>query len=150
LQLANEVNLAGKIVVDVTNPLGPSAAGGIELVVDQIGSGGEQVQKWLPNSWVVKTLNVLNAGFMLDAAMAGDARPLMFVAGEDHAAKEAVSKILQSAGWQVADLGGIRESRLLEALAMLWIKLAVPHQKWDFALQPVTLHHRAQEASPTS
>jgi hypothetical protein len=63
----------------------------------------------------------------------------MFVAGNDETAKKEVSGLLESAGWTISDLGGIEKARLLEALALLWITLARQRQKFDFALQPVTL-----------
>jgi predicted dinucleotide-binding enzyme len=135
LQLAGASSLAGKIVVDVTNPLRPTESG-MELAVEEIGSAGEQVQRWLPQSKVVKSLNILNASYMLNAHL-DEGEPLMFVAGNDDPAKKEVTAILESAGWTVSDLGGIEKARLLEALALLWITLAIQRQKFDFAFQPV-------------
>lgn len=141
VQLAGASALAGKIVVDVTNPLRPTESG-MELAVEEIGSAGEQVQRWLPQSKVVKSLNILNASYMLNAHL-DEGEPLMFVAGNDDAAKKEVTAVLESAGWSVSDLGGIEQARLLESLAMLWITLARQRQKFDFAFQPLTLKQKA-------
>jgi 8-hydroxy-5-deazaflavin:NADPH oxidoreductase len=138
LQLAGAAALAGKVVVDVTNPLRVTGQA-IELDIEEIGSGGEQVQRWLPGSKVVKSLNVLNAAYMLNAHRDDGGEPVMFVAGNDDAAKQEVATLLESAGWSVTDLGGIEKSRLLEALAMLWITVARQRQEFDFAFQPVGL-----------
>jgi 8-hydroxy-5-deazaflavin:NADPH oxidoreductase len=144
LQLAGASSLAGKIVVDVTNPLRPTDSG-MELAIEEIGSAGEQVQRWLPQSKVVKSLNILNGAYMLNAHL-DDGEPLMFVAGNDATAKQEVSALLESAGWTVSDLGEIEKARLLEALAMLWITVARQRQKFDFAFQPLTL----KQAVPTA
>jgi len=148
LQLAGVQSLANKIVVDVTNPLRPTDSG-MELATEEIGSAGEQVQRWLPQSKVVKSLNILNAAYMLNAHL-DEGEPLMFVAGNDATAKQEVSVLLESAGWTVSDLGGIEKARLLEALAMLWIGLAMQRQKFDFAFQPVTLKHAVAQGMAAS
>ncbi|MGI8846913.1 MAG: NADPH-dependent F420 reductase [Candidatus Dormibacteria bacterium] len=108
--------LGGKTVIDVTNPL---RDGRLEL--GHTDSGGEAVQRWLPDSHVVKAFNILNFGDMVDPTYRSGT-PTMFMAGNDDAAKHVVTGILESFGWSdVVDLGGIEAARLTESLAMLWI-----------------------------
>jgi predicted dinucleotide-binding enzyme len=59
----------------------------------------------------------------------------MFIAGNDADAKAAVTKILQEFGWPVIDLGGIREARLLEPFAMLWVRYGILNKNWSHAFK---------------
>lgn len=121
LHLAGPENLAGKVVVDVTNPL-QYGESGPSLAVGFSDSGGEQVQRWIPDARVVKALNIVGSPYMFNPAEKLGDQPDMFIAGNDAAAKQTVTELLQQAGWSVIDTGDITESRLLEPLAMLWIK----------------------------
>lgn len=128
LRLAGAANCAGKVVIDVTNPLGPPAggAGGAGargapvLVVSGDDSAGEQVQRWLPDARVVKCWNSVGNAHMIDPDFP-DGPPTMFIAGNDPDAKKVVRGLLESFGWDAADSGGIEASRYLEPLAMVWI-----------------------------
>jgi predicted dinucleotide-binding enzyme len=119
LKLAGDI--AGKVLVDVTNPL--SFEGGKPgLALGHSDSGGEQVQRWAPSARVVKALNIVTASTMVSPRRE-DGDPDMFIGGDDPAAKATVTTLLQGFGWSVIDLGGIDASRLLEPLALIWIKL---------------------------
>ncbi|MGH7529178.1 MAG: NADPH-dependent F420 reductase, partial [Gemmatimonadales bacterium] len=131
LRLAGPDNLAGKVVIDVTNPLGAGSSGPA-LAVGFDDSGGEHVQRWLPGSRVVKALNIINQAYMVDPQFPGGP-PDMFIAGNDAAAKRTVTEILRQFGWPVMDIGGIEGARLLESLAMLWITIGVRRGRWDHA-----------------
>jgi len=132
IKLAEAKNLAGKIVIDVTNPIKavPNAPPGLALGFDD--SGGEQVQRWLPGARVVKAFNTVGSGLMYKPQLPGGP-PDMFICGDDAAAKQAVAGICQAFGWRVTDVGGIAGARLLEALALLWVVIALRAGRWDGA-----------------
>lgn len=120
LTLAGPDNFAGTVVIDATNPLAFGAAGP-DLGVGFTDSAGEQVQRLIPKARVVKALNTVSAFMMLDPNALGDTAD-MFIAGNDAGAKQEVTAFLEDFGWPVIDLGGIEESRLIEAIAMVWVK----------------------------
>jgi 8-hydroxy-5-deazaflavin:NADPH oxidoreductase len=119
LKLANPANLAGKVVVDATNPLDFSG-GAPKLAVGHTDSGGERVQRWAPGAKVVKAFNTVGNPHMVDPEFPGGP-PDMFLCGNDVDAKRTVAGLLEDFGWSVVDLGGIEASRYLEPLAMVWI-----------------------------
>lgn len=124
--------VAGKIVIDVTNPLefeGTSP----RLSVGHDISGGEIVQQLLPDSNVVKTLNIVNYAHMSQPKYF-EGTPTMFYCGNNPAAKAVVAKILDAIGWKdTTDLGDITMSRLLEPLCLLWVTYGMAHNTWDHA-----------------
>jgi predicted dinucleotide-binding enzyme len=135
LQLAGPDNLAGKVVIDVTNPLVFAEGGPPELAVGHTDSGGEQVARWLPGARVVKAFNIVGNPYMVDPDLPGGP-PDMFIAGDDAAAKATVSGILESFGWPTAlDLGGIDGARYLEPMAMVWIRYGFLAGSWDHAFR---------------
>jgi 8-hydroxy-5-deazaflavin:NADPH oxidoreductase len=133
LELAGAANLAGKIVIDVTNPLGAGPSGPV-LVLSGDDSGGEQVQRWLPDSHVVKTWNTVNHAHMIDPQIPGGPGD-MFLCGNDAAAKRTVSELVRDCGWPPLDAGSIEASRLLESLTMLWVGYAISHGSTDHAFK---------------
>ncbi len=112
-------SLAGKIVVDVTNPLNETFSG---LTVGHTSSGGETVAKWAKGAKVIKTLNSTGSNNMLDPKYKDAVS--MFVCGDDAGAKATVSELVKALGFDVVDAGPLASARLLEPLAMLWISLA--------------------------
>lgn len=129
LQAAGADNLAGKLVIDPTNPLDFST-GAPTLAIGHTDSAGELVQRLLPTSHVVKAFNIITAGHMVQPQLA-EGTPDMFIAGNDEAAKTQVKELLTAFGWRTAiDTGDIRASRLLEPLAMLWISYGFRNQHW--------------------
>jgi len=125
-------NLKGKILLDATNPLtrGPD---GIALEIGHSISGGEKVQGWAAGASVFKTLNTTGFANMANAEFKGG-KPVMFVAGDDAANKPKVMTLVGDLGFEVLDAGPLRNARLLEAHAMLWIDLALARgQDPDFA-----------------
>jgi 8-hydroxy-5-deazaflavin:NADPH oxidoreductase len=130
LQLAGSANLAGKLVIDVTNPLDFST-GKPTLALGFPNSAGQTIQQWLPQTKVVKALNIITSSRMVNPKF-DDGAPDMFIAGNDAAAKEQVAGILQAFGWRSAiDMGDISKSYLLEALAMVWIDYGVSRNHWS-------------------
>jgi hypothetical protein len=134
LQLAGAQNLAGKVLIDATNPLDFSSSPP-KLALGFSTSAGEQVQAWAPQAKVVKAFNTVGNGLMVKPKLAQ--RPTMFVAGNDAAAKETVARLLDKFGWQASDLGGIEAARYLEPFAMVWITHAIKNNAFLFALTPV-------------
>lgn len=133
LELAGPQNLAGKVVIDTTNPLDFST-GVPRLAVGYGDSAGETVQRWLPESRVVKAFNhVGNAHFVKPRFP--DGPPTMFICGNDEVSKKSVTSLLEAFGWSVVDIGGIDASRYLEPLAMLWITYGLRTNTWNHAFK---------------
>jgi predicted dinucleotide-binding enzyme len=132
IKLTDPRNLAGKVVIDVTNPLKFEESQAPELALGFTDSGGEQVQRWLPRSRVVKAFNIVGNSLMVDPKLPGGP-PDMFIAGNDAAAKQTVTQICKEFGWPVVDIGGIEGSRLLEPLAMLWVVVGFKLNRWEQA-----------------
>jgi 8-hydroxy-5-deazaflavin:NADPH oxidoreductase len=130
LQLAGNKNLAGKLVIDVTNPLDFSS-GKPQLALGFPNSAGQSVQQWLPDAKVVKALNIITSSRMVDPKFE-DGQADMFIAGNDAAAKAQVTDILKAFGWRSSmDMGDISKSYLLEAIAMTWIDYGVSRNHWS-------------------
>jgi predicted dinucleotide-binding enzyme len=114
-------DLAGKVLVDVSNPL--DGSGG--LFVDTKDSLGERIQAAFPEARVVKSLNTINCNVMVDpGSVPGD--HVVFVCGNDDAAKTSVTGLLGEMGWsadRVVDLGDITAARGTEHYLMLWLRL---------------------------
>ncbi|MGZ4505106.1 MAG: NADPH-dependent F420 reductase, partial [Nocardioidaceae bacterium] len=123
LRLAGAENLAGKVVVDISNPLDFSAGFPPSLFVKDTDSLGEQIQRAFPDAKVVKTLNTLNANLMVQPKTLGESSSV-FVSGDDAEAKATVTDLLQSFGHDdVIDLGGIETARGTEMLLPVWLRL---------------------------
>ncbi|MGO8921692.1 MAG: NADPH-dependent F420 reductase [Xanthobacteraceae bacterium] len=116
-------NVSGKILLDATNPLamGPD---GLGLEIGHSISAGEKVQGWAKGASVFKTLNTTGFGNMANPVFHG-VKSVMFVAGDDTANKPKVAALVAALGFDVIDAGPLRNARLLEAHAMLWIELAL-------------------------
>ena len=132
IKLTDPKNLAGKVVIDVTNPLKSEESEAPALAIGFTDSGGEQVQRWLPQARVVKAVNIVGNDLLIDPQLPGGP-PDMFIAGNDPAAKQTVTQICKQFGWPVVDIGGIEGSRLLEPLAMLWVVVGFKLNRWDQA-----------------
>jgi NADPH-dependent F420 reductase len=113
-------NLAGKIVVDATNPIGP----GFQLTVGTTTSGAEQIAGWAKGARVVKAFNTTGWENMADPIYHG--QPVtMFICGDDAEARAVVTGLAEDLGFEVTDTGPLSTARYLEPLAMLWIHLAM-------------------------
>jgi hypothetical protein len=119
-----EESLAGKVIIDVSNPLDFSG-GGPALFTDTTDSVAERIQRACPSARVVKSLNTVTAAVMVDPAQVpGD--HVIFVAGDDAAAKDETRTLLGELGWpaeRVVDLGDITAARAAEGYVMLWVRL---------------------------
>ncbi|MCI0563256.1 MAG: NAD(P)-binding domain-containing protein [Nitrososphaera sp.] len=133
IKSAGAKKFAGKVVIDVTNPLDFSKSPP-RLALGHDDSAGETVQRLIPDGKVVKAFNIVGNAHMLHPDFPGGP-PTMFICGNDDAAKRTVEKILLSFGWDIVDIGGIEGSRLLEPLAMLWITYYVRTKSGDHAFR---------------
>jgi predicted dinucleotide-binding enzyme len=124
LAQAGPDNLAGKVLIDVANPLDFSAGFPPTLSVKDTDSLAEQIQRALPDAKVVKTLNTMNATLMADPAALAGGDHSVFVSGDDAAAKATVTELLRGFGWQdVIDLGDLSSARGAEMLLPVWLRL---------------------------
>ena len=124
LALAGADNLAGKVLVDISNPLDFSAGFPPTLFVKDTDSLAEQIQRAFPEARVVKTLNTLNATVMVDPATLAGGDHSIFVSGDDAAAKATVTELLRSVGWRdIIDLGDLSSARGTEMLLPIWLRL---------------------------
>lgn len=123
LEQAGAANLAGKVLVDISNPLDFSNGFPPTLFVKDTDSLGEQIQRAFPEARVVKTLNTLNANLMADPKSLGE-ESSVFISGNDPAAKAIVTELLNSFGHtDVIDLGDISGARGTEMLLPVWLRL---------------------------
>jgi hypothetical protein len=140
--------LAGKVLIDATNPLGP-VEGGLGLLVGHRDSGGEIVQRLAPRARVVKAFNTVGVEVMANPSFPGGA-PALFLAGDDAAAKAEVAALAEATGFAPIDAGPLRNARLTEAHAMLWIDLALFRGLGrDWALAKLDRAGPAAAAPPT-
>lgn len=116
--------LAGKVLIDVSNPLDFSKGMPPTLFICNDDSLGERIQTSFPDLKVVKTLNTVNASIMVDAALLPGKHDL-FMSGNDADAKAQVKSLLaESFGWSIIhDLGDITTARGTEMILPLWIRL---------------------------
>ena len=126
LHLAGEENLAGKILIDIANPLDFSKGMPPTLSIVNDNSLGEETQKAFPKVKVVKALNTLWCGLMVNPAMIGNADHNIFMSGNDADAKTKVKELLTSFGWlanNILDLGDITTARGTEMFLPLWLRI---------------------------
>ncbi len=110
--------LAGKILVDISNPVKPDFSG---LTIGHSTSAAEELQAAAPSAKVVKAFNTIFAS-VFDLPSAQTAEVPVFVAGNDEAAVASVAELVKLAGFAVEATGGIDAARLLEPLGMLNIR----------------------------
>jgi len=123
LHSAGAANLAGKVLVDVSNPLDFSHGMPPTLSVCNSDSIAEQIQRAFTDAKVVKTLNTTNAAVMVNPSVVPGDHDI-FVSGNDAGAKSQVSELLRSFGWKtIIDLGDISSARGVEMLLPIWLRL---------------------------
>lgn len=125
LAAAGPDRLAGKLLIDVANPLDFSRGMPPVLSLCNTDSLGERIQREHPSARVVKTLNTVNADVMVNPAVV-PGRHSLFVCGNDGDAKARVASLLTDFGWpaeDVLDLGDITAARGLEMYLPLWLRL---------------------------
>jgi 8-hydroxy-5-deazaflavin:NADPH oxidoreductase len=134
INLSEKRNFAGKVVIDVTNPLDFSAGPPPKLALGHTDSGAEQIQRWIRDALVVKAFNIVGNADMVNPKFPGGP-PDMFICGNDDGAKKTVTGILTKFGWSTIDLGGIEAARYIEPLAMVWITYGFRTNLWSQAFK---------------
>src|SRR5512135_249833 len=139
LEAAGAANLAGKVLLDVSNPLDFSGGLPPTLFVSSTDSLAERIQRAFPSVRVVKSLNTVNCLVMVDPARV-PGNHSVFVAGEDPVAKGVVAGLLREFGWpegSIIDLGGIHAARGAEMYTPLWLSLMQALGTSDFNIHIV-------------
>jgi len=116
--VVRSLDLAGKLVIDATNPMKIGADGLMEIVVP--GSGGELVQSWAPGAAVVKAFNTVGSHLMANPKFTSGPVTVP-VAGDDAAAKGRVMKLIREIGFESVDVGPLKYARYLEGMAVLYL-----------------------------
>lgn len=133
-------SLAGKVVIDTTNPIAdvPPVDGVLTYFTSASESLMERLQAIAPSAKFVKAFNSVGGPFMVDPAFPG-AKPTMFIAGNDPEAKLAVGSILAGFGWEFEDMGKAASARPIEALCQLWCARGFNGGKWAHAFKLLTI-----------
>lgn len=131
LRAAGAAALAGKTVVDATNPIADAAPtdGVLPYFTGPNESLMEQLQREFPQAHFVKAFNSVGSAHFIDPQF-GAVRPTMFIAGNDEAAKAQVTALLAEVGWESADMGSAVAARAIEPLAILWCIPGFRQGRW--------------------
>lgn len=143
LTLAGAKNLDGKVLVDIANPLDFSKGMPPVLLpeLSNVNSLGEEIQKTFPGAKVVKTLNTMWAGLMVNPNMIGGGDHTAFICGNDAEAKNKVKSLLNEFGWRnenILDLGDITSARGTEAVLPIWLRIWSATQNGAFNFKVVS------------
>lgn len=133
---AGVANLAGKTVIDATNPISEEAPvnGVLKYSTDINFSMMEKLQQEFPDVRFVKAFNSVGANQMVDPRYK-EGKPTMFICGNDDAAKRKVTGILDQFGWETADMGKVEAARAIEPLCILWCIPGFLHNQWTHAFK---------------
>jgi predicted dinucleotide-binding enzyme len=128
LILAGAKNLAGKVLIDIANPLDFSNGMPPSLLpgLNNTNSLGEEIQKTFPETMVVKTLNTMWCGLMINPNLIGKGDHVNFISGNSEEAKARVKKLLNELGWpdkNILDLGDITGARGTESMLPVWVRV---------------------------
>jgi predicted dinucleotide-binding enzyme len=136
LQLAGGRNLAGKAVIDATNPIAeaPPVNGVLQFFTEINGSLMERLQKDFPDAHLVKAFNSVGSAGMVNPQFK-DGKPTMFICGNDEGAKTSVRGVLDQFGWETADMGKAEAARAIEPLCMLWCIPGFLRNDWVHAFK---------------
>ncbi len=136
LHAAGAANLAGKLVIDATNPIAdaPPANGVLRFFTSLDDSLMERLQKAYPGLRLVKAFNSVGNARMVNPDFGGT-RPTMFICGNDAAAKQAVARLLDEFGWDAEDMGGVEAARAIEPLCILWCIPGFLRNQWTHAFK---------------
>jgi predicted dinucleotide-binding enzyme len=136
LRGAGASHLAGKVVIDATNPIAdaPPTNGVLKFFTSLDDSLMERLQREFPGARLVKAFNSVGNAAMVDPRFAGG-KPTMFICGNDEAARKTVTGILDQFGWETADMGAAEAARAIEPLCMLWCIPGFLRQDWMHAFK---------------
>jgi predicted dinucleotide-binding enzyme len=136
LRLATAANLAGKTIIDATNPIAdlPPVNGVLRFFTNLDESLMERLQREFPEARFVKAFNSVGNARMVNPDFAGG-RPTMFICGNDEGARAVVAEVLDQFGWETADMGKAEAARAIEPLCMLWCIRGFTHNEWSHAFK---------------
>ena len=136
LSAAGAANLAGKPVMDATNPIAdaPPTNGVLKFFTSLDQSLMERLQAAFPDAHFVKAFNSVGNAMMVDPQYKGG-KPTMFICGNDDKAKATVRGIVDQFGWETADMGKAEAARAIEPLCMLWCILGFTKNEWTHAFK---------------
>lgn len=136
IQLAEYDNFTGKTIIDTTNPITKEAPhnGVLKYFTSLNESLMEQLQHLLPQAHVVKAFNSVGNAAMYKPSYK-EGRPTMFICGNSDEAKQTVTGILDSFGWETEDMGKAESARAIEPLAMLWCIPGFVRNEWGHAFK---------------
>ena len=134
-----EGNLAGKTVLDTTNPIAgePPSNGVLKFFTSLDDSLLERLQREFPDVKFVKAFNSVGSALMIHPQLRGGP-PTMFICGNDATAKQVVRQILDQFGWETADMGKVESARAIEPLCMLWCLPGFLRNEWSHAFKLLT------------
>jgi 8-hydroxy-5-deazaflavin:NADPH oxidoreductase len=136
LGLAGTANFAGKTIIDTCNPIAdaPPVNGVLQFYTGSNDSLMEALQTEFPAANFVKAFNSVGAPRMVDPKFEGG-RPTMFICGNDAAAKQTVTALLDEFGWETADMGAAEAARAIEPLCKLWCIPGFTRNEWTHAFK---------------
>jgi hypothetical protein len=136
LQAAGLHHLAGKTVIDTTNPIAdaPPVNGVLQYFTAQNDSLMERLQRLAPNAHFVKAFSCVGNALMVNPSLPGGP-PTMFICGNNEQAKARVSAILDQFGFIVEDMGTVEGARAIEPLCILWCIPGFRGRGWTHALK---------------
>jgi predicted dinucleotide-binding enzyme len=136
LRDAGAAKLAGKVVIDATNPIAdqPPVHGVLTFFTSLDDSLMERLQREFPDARFVKAFNSIGHTFMINPQFEGGP-PTMFICGDDEPAKQTVRTILDQFGWETADMGRVEAARAIEPLCMLWLIPGFLRNEWSHAFK---------------
>ncbi len=136
LRSAGITNLAGKTIIDATNPIAdsPPVNGVLRFFTSLDDSLLERLQRGFPAAHFVKAFNSVGHAAMVNPKFKGG-KPTMFICGNDEAAKKSVTRILDTFGWETADMGKAEAARAIEPLCILWCIPGFLRNDWSHAFK---------------
>lgn len=139
LRGAGAESLAGKVVIDATNPIAdsPPVNGVLRFFTGLDEALMERLQKEFGQARFVKAFSSVGAALMVNPQLAGG-RPTMFICGNDEPAKRTVTGILDRFGWETADMGKAEAARAIEPLCILWCIPGFLRGDWTHAFKMLT------------
>ena len=131
LRAAGAANLAGKPIMDATNPIAdtPPVHGVLAYFTSLGDSLMERLQKEFPEAHFVKAFNSVGGAYMVNPPF--KERPTMFLCGNDEKAKKTVAGVAEQFGWEPADMGAVEAARAIEPLCMLWCIPGIAEGDWS-------------------
>ncbi len=139
LRMAKATNLNNKVLIDVSNPLDSTSGMPPTLLISNTNSLGEEIQKEFPETFVVKTLNTIWCGLMVNPRLLAESHTI-FICGNSDEAKTKAKKILKEFGWiedEILDLGDITNARGTESYLPIWLRIYLTTKTGAFNIKIV-------------